>query len=356
MWPFQKRETRSGAGRSSYTDAVRQAILAQVGGATLSIPAASAAVEMACGVVVRAFQASELAGTTDTVEAALDAPCRGILARALMRNGEALFVIRTDGGRLRLIPGESSTVNGGPDPATWTYEITCGGPSNTYTYKGLSPREVIHVRYAVDAGRQWQGVGPLQSATLAGRLAGNIAGALADEAGTPRGYLLPVPNADGQDDSVDDLRQDLAKATGGLQLVESMAGDWREAPGGGKSTGWDAKRIGAAPPAQVIQLAEMACKEILAAYGLSPALFGASDGTASREAWRQALHGVIMPLARLAETELRAKLDSPDLTLSFDRLSASDISGRARAFQSLVGGGMEVDKAANLSGLLHTEE
>jgi len=35
---------------------------------------------------------------------------------------------------------------------------------------------------------------------------------------------------------------------------------------------------------------------------------------------------------------------------------ASDISGRARAFQSVVGGGMDVSKAAALSGLLETEE
>lgn len=31
---------------------------------------------------------------------------------------------------------------------------------------------------------------------------------------------------------------------------------------------------------------------------------------------------------------------------------ASDISGRARAFQSMVGGGMDVTKAATLSGLM----
>ena len=44
-----------------------------------------------------------------------------------------------------------------------------------------------------------------------------------------------------------------------------------------------------------------------------------------------------------------------EVTLSFDRLFAGDLSGRARAFQSLVGGRMAVDKAAGLSGMLESE-
>ena len=97
---------------------------------------------------------------------------------------------------------------------------------------------------------------------------------------------------------------------------------------------------------------DIATLEVLAAFGLNPALFSASDGTASREGWRQALHGLIMPLARLCEEEIRVKLDAPDVSMKFDRLSASDISGRARAFQSMVGGGMDVAQAAALAGLM----
>ncbi len=33
-------------------------------------------------------------------------------------------------------------------------------------------------------------------------------------------------------------------------------------------------------------------------------------------------------------------------------LAASDVQGRARAFQSMVGGGMDIAKAAGLAGLL----
>ena len=54
--------------------------------------------------------------------------------------------------------------------------------------------------------------------------------------------------------------------------------------------------------------------------------------------------------------ELREKLNEPELTLNFDALMASDLQGRARAFQSLVGGGMDVERAATLSGMLQGEE
>ena len=40
------------------------------------------------------------------------------------------------------------------------------------------------------------------------------------------------------------------------------------------------------------------------------------------------------------------------MRLTFDGLFAADLSGRARAFQSMVGGGMDVSRAAALAGLM----
>ena len=79
------------------------------------------------------------------------------------------------------------------------------------------------------------------------------------------------------------------------------------------------------------------------------------EGTAQREAFRRFLHATVQPLARLVERELTEKLDAP-ITLNFDGLFAADLSGRARAFQSMVGGGMELAKAAALAGLMESEE
>ena len=349
-WPWQNRETRSGAGSGSYTDSIVATILAMSGGRTLGIPGSTAAVEMASGIVSRAFAAAALADTTPDVLEAVDAGLRGLIGREMVRRGEAVFLIETRGGRLRLFPVHEHTVMGGYDPDTWEYECTLAGPSKTYSIRVPASR-VVHIRYAVDASRPWDGQGPIQSASTAARMAGNLSGGLADEAGASRGYLLPMSKTGGQDDNVDDLRADLAKLNGEVTLVESQQGGFDTAGAAGGAD-WKQQRIGADPPEYLVKLHEIATREMLNAFGLSAAIYSESQGTAAREAWRQALHGVLMPMAKCAAEELAKKLDSPGLHFDFKELGASDISGRARAFQSLVKSGMAAADAAAHTGLM----
>ena len=95
----------------------------------------------------------------------------------------------------------------------------------------------------------------------------------------------------------------------------------------------------------------MARSQALGALGLNEALFSGADSAALRESWRLALFSLIAPLGSLVESELRAKLD-PSITLSWKELRASDLAGRARAFQSLVKGGKTVDEATQIAGLM----
>ena len=44
-----------------------------------------------------------------------------------------------------------------------------------------------------------------------------------------------------------------------------------------------------------------------------------------------------------------------EISFDFSSLFASDLSGRARSFQSMVNGGMALDKAASLAGLMVEE-
>ena len=66
-----------------------------------------------------------------------------------------------------------------------------------------------------------------------------------------------------------------------------------------------------------------------AACGFNTALWGGSQAASVREAWRLALFGVLSPLGRLVESELQEKLEDT-VTLSWQELRASDLSGRAR--------------------------
>ena len=67
------------------------------------------------------------------------------------------------------------------------------------------------------------------------------------------------------------------------------------------------------------------------------------------------MHATVTPLALIVAEELSAKFET-DIGLSFDGLFAADLAGRARAFQSLVNGGMAVEKAASLAGLMQSED
>ena len=53
----------------------------------------------------------------------------------------------------------------------------------------------------------------------------------------------------------------------------------------------------------------------------------------------------------MLELEASRKLGFP-VKMDFTALAAADIQGRARSFQSLVGGGMDLERAAAISGIL----
>ena len=60
-------------------------------------------------------------------------------------------------------------------------------------------------------------------------------------------------------------------------------------------------------------------------------------------------------MGKMVESELRTKLDG-EVPLSWQELRASALSGRARAFQSMVGGGMTVAEAVSVAGLMVQED
>ena len=134
----------------------------------------------------------------------------------------------------------------------------------------------------------------------------------------------------------------------GCPLLET--GDWGNA-GGDAKVDLKAERFGAEPPASLVDLVDVSSREIYAACGFNAALWGGSQAASVREAWRLDLFGVLSPLGRLVEAELKDKLDD-EVSLSWQELRASDLSGRARAFQSMVGGGMDISKAIAVAGLM----
>ena len=117
-----------------------------------------------------------------------------------------------------------------------------------------------------------------------------------------------------------------------------------------RAGGWEPHRLGANPPEPVVDLHTAATREIWSACGFPAALFSAADGTASREAWRQVLHGVLSPLGTLVAEEVSNKT-GVDVALSWAEIRASDFTGRSRAFASLIEAGASFESAAVTAGL-----
>ena len=184
-WPWQRLETRE----SSYTDALVQAIIAQnAGSRTVATATATAAVESAAGIIGRSFAAAEVAGPGPVVEA-LTPHCLNVVGRALIRKGEFAAYLDVVDGMLRITPASDWDVTGGYDPTDWTYRLNLAGPSRSITRANVRAESVLHVMYSADPETPWRGVGPIQSARIAGRLSAETAQALADEASGPRGYI-----------------------------------------------------------------------------------------------------------------------------------------------------------------------
>ena len=339
---------------SSYTDTLVAALQRRAQGrvANPSSPYATAALESCAGLVGRAFAAAEITGP-EIIASALTPATMTLIGRSLIRKGEIVFQIDTSTGRLRLFPAASYNVAGGPNPDGWEYELSLPGPSATMTI-ALPAESVLHLRYTSDPDTPWRGVGPIQVATLAGELSAETVKALADETSGPRGSFLPIPGTDGDDDTVDKLKGDVRNANGSLLIVESMA-DAFESGSYAPSGDWVAKHFGPSPSSAMIDLMQAIKVEIYAACGIPPGVYVTGAAASIREAWRLCLFSTIGPLGRIILTELREKLDG-DLDVGWDELRASDVQGRARAFQSLVGGGMDMQAAITASGLLVSDD
>ena len=345
MWnPFARREVRS-----SYTDALVSLLVREASGsgAPTGQAHATAAVESCASLWSHAFAGARL----EPEVPALDPFTLSTIARSLILDGESLHVIEVERGELRLLPVGGHVVTGtSPDPDTWTYRCDLHGPNGSITREVPSPG-VVHCRYSVDPSRPWRGVGPLSRSSLDASLLSAIVTRLGEEASSSVANVIPSP-VDGASASTEQLRADLKAARGGLVLVESMAsgyGDKASAP----MQDWSVKRIGANPPAVLPTLAESTGMRIAEACGVPGALLDASsDGTSKRESLRFWVHCHVAPLGRIVAAELADKLDLPGLTFDHTALYGSDLVGRSSSFKRLIEGGMAVEKAASLSGLV----
>ena len=96
--------------------------------------------------------------------------------------------------------------------------------------------------------------------------------------------------------------------------------------------------------------------EVLAACGIPPGLFSREADAGQKESpCADCFTRRSNRCAGLIAMELSEKLEAP-ISLNLDRIRASDLAGKARAFGSMVKAGLAVERAAMLAGLMAADE
>ena len=344
MFGRKRTEQRQG---DSYTDAIVAARAEAAADAVLT--SAVAAEEVCAGLYERAFMAGEFVSSTSRTM--LGRRHAGMLGRALCLYGQLVFEARANGAFSAddVVPAETVDVTGGAPELSWQYLLTLPGPSGTVTRRRTA-REVWHFRANCTPDAPWRGRSPFDGAQLSRALLQRAETALANELQSAVGHIVTVP-AGTAANTLDTIKAALRSLRGRTALFESTAGGWGQGPGAAPQRDWQPTRIGAAPPDALVGLRRDVTTIVMAAAGVPVELATGGDGGSAREAWRRFLHATIQPLGDGVAAEIALKTGM-DVRADFDALMASDLSGRARAFQSMVGGGMDVGDAAALAGLM----
>lgn len=331
---------------ADYTDELISLLQQRASGADASTDTI-AVVEVCAGLWSRAFASAKVMPET-MATAALSPSVLAAMGRRLLTGGEYLGELRIQGGALRIVEASSWDVDGDLD--AWVYRADFPTPDGFVT-RTLDSSRVVHPRIGSDRSEPWRGNGPLRKPITSLQLAARLELSLAYEAGGPIGTAIPTPHED--DDDLEKLQAALAGLKGKVVLVETTAGAWKAGDNQlAPRRDWQTVRIGPNPPQSIGPLRGDVNASLMAAAGVPVALLQHSDGTHLRESWRQFLYAAISPVAEIVADELAEKLDAPGLHFDFSALAASDIAGRARAFGSLVQGGMAVEQALAVTGLL----
>ena len=346
--------------RSSLTDQVITAILAAATGGGTRPALATAALESCGTLYASALSSCELSGPS-SVTRALTADWRASVASALIRTGQALYIIGADPvDGLHLAPVSHWDVHGGPRLSSWVYRCELAGPSGT-AWETHSAAAVLHLRWLVDPARPWAGVSPLQHAADTGSLAGWLDKRLSEEASGPVGSFLPVAkydadpdadlaDADLADDPLAQLRRDIGGARGQVLAVESQMAA-ADSPASAPRKDFQVVRFGANPPRDLVELREKVTLDVGAACGVPRALLDAStSGQAAREAWRQFIATSVDGLARRLEAQVLAQL-GVEVAIDTGPLGGRDVLARASAFRRLKEGGLSVAEARLAAGI-----
>ena len=340
-FPALAPELRSGGG--DFYDRVLSTIESDAAGTSADV-SGTAAAEAVAGLLSRSLADAEVMGDPHGF---VTPEFLAQVGRDLVLSGESLHVIKmTPAMNDLILASQWHWQSTGAHPSTWTVRATCYGPSTSET-KIIPWAGVVFLTWGKTTGAPYRGRPVTQWAKHTAKLSAELERSLADESAMPLTSLVPVPEGL-NDEQMTDLATKIKNARGKVTYPETHAG------GGGDRQGrpdrdWKPERLGPEFGAAPVELSEKSFMRMLAAFGCPPSIFMDSDGTAQREGLRRWHLSTVKPIARLIETELTRKLDSP-IKLKFDSYPL-DMVSRATVVDKLVRAGVATATALEAVGI-----
>ena len=340
-WPFKRKpEHRAGSYESAVVDAIAEALS---GEATAASADGLAATEAAAGLIGRCFASAEVTGDRFGL---ITPPVLELIGRQLVLAGEVVYAIE---GRVLPVLALVGTwdIRGDVAESTWRYRVDTFGPTDTRS-RWLPSASVVHCRINCDPVRPWFGRSPVRIPASTAATAGEAERSAKREAKMPSARIAPTPATDATERTAWGVK--LGK--GGVVPVSAAT---QPITGAGQepASRWQPATMRPDPTASHVQLRREAAADVLAACGIPPVLFdmAKADSASRREAYRQLTFTTLQPWGRLVQAELRDKLDSPELSLSFAGLHGADLATRGRALKQLTESGVSLDEAMAITGL-----
>ena len=247
---FQRGPTEDRAG---YADAVVQQLIAAATGGTADA-SATAAAEMVCGLLSRAFSRATVG--PQAFRGSITPELLSSIARGLGSTGNAVYLVDAADGLLTFYPALDWDVAGRTlDGARWSYRLKLAVPSGELE-RTVSAARVLHCRVNESPGK------PLPV------------------------YAIPTPDAAtiGQRRGLAaDMRA--AAQRGAMFFPQTGAKGFGQGALAGTEKDIQAVRLGGVAPDSNISLADSATVRVLQAFGLSAGYFG--SGNAVRESRRR---------------------------------------------------------------------
>lgn len=306
------------AGYSDRVAAYHAALVAGTGGSISSVE------QTAVSLLARALICADIAGR----DRALFGPRRlSVIAKELVLNGQSMWLKQ-------------------PRSLQWIQTAVIGSRSGKYRVAGKSyaPSSVFHVAINYDPLTR-QGYSDLAVAGNLQKILRYLEKHLADETDNSAGYMIPSQDWDNED-----VLANLKTIRGGIMLVPTQTSNFGGSPASITAREeWQQRRMGFDAPENVRAWYETARMAALAALGIPASLYGESESTAMREGWRMYIFTVVAGMGKLL---MEAAADCGlDVELNFDRLMASDIQSRSRAYKQLIESDMSDERASLLTGL-----